>query len=260
MNFGGTHMNQKKSLTPQAVRVQVAMILASEGFERSRRMQRFLDFIVEETLAGRADQLGEYAIGISVFDRRPDFEPALDPIVRNDARRLRLKLLEYYRQCGPQPGQVWIEIPKGGYVPVFKPSTVHDDLREHSRRVAVLPFEILSPVPEVARYGRALCLSLTASLTNTDGLEAIAHGYVEEMPGRDAALELRLGHVIQGGVWKTGDRCRAVVNLIRVADGMLLWAREYEFRDEDLFGIPSEIAREVSMRLGVARPYLAMAA
>src|SRR5690348_4353086 len=87
-------------IAPHAVREQLAAILTSENFVRSRRMQRFLEFIVEETLAGRADQLAEYSIGLAVFDRGTDFEPALDPIVRNDARRLRLKLLEYYRQPG----------------------------------------------------------------------------------------------------------------------------------------------------------------
>jgi len=83
-------------IAPRAVREQLATILTSEAFVRSRRMQRFLEFIVEETLAGRAEQIGEYSIGLAVFDRCTDFEPALDPIVRNDARRLRLKLSEYY--------------------------------------------------------------------------------------------------------------------------------------------------------------------
>ena len=57
----------------QAVRPQLHRILASDVFVRARRMQRLLVFIVEETLAGRADQLGEYGIGISVFDRGQDF-------------------------------------------------------------------------------------------------------------------------------------------------------------------------------------------
>src|SRR5689334_12854480 len=119
------------SIAPHAVREQLAAILASETFVRCRRMQRFLEFIVEETLAGRADQLGEYCIGVSVFDRGEDFEPALDPIVRNDARRLRLKLFEYYRQPGAA-GWILIEVPKGGYVPVFLPTK--DKL---SKRLAV---------------------------------------------------------------------------------------------------------------------------
>lgn len=107
-----------KSIEPDAVRTQLAVILASDGFVRARRMQRFLEFIVEEALAGRAAQLGEYAIGLSVFDRNSDFDPALDPIVRNDARRLRAKLLEYFRQEA-RPSDIVIEVPKGGYVPLF---------------------------------------------------------------------------------------------------------------------------------------------
>jgi hypothetical protein len=83
-------------------------------------MRRFLDYIVGETLAGRAHQLCEYSIGISVFGRDESFEPGLDPIVRNDARRLRQKLAEYdLRSHHEDNRQVRIEIPKGGYVPVF---------------------------------------------------------------------------------------------------------------------------------------------
>jgi hypothetical protein len=83
-------------------------------------MRRFLAFVVEETLAGRASQLCEYSIGISVFERDESFEPGLDPIVRNEARRLRQKLVEYYlRPHDEDHGQVMIDIPKGGYVPVF---------------------------------------------------------------------------------------------------------------------------------------------
>src|SRR5690349_21825888 len=36
------------------VRTETVQILRSEGFVRSRRMQRFLTFVVEEALAGRA--------------------------------------------------------------------------------------------------------------------------------------------------------------------------------------------------------------
>ena len=102
------------------VRQQLAKITGSAGFARAPRITRFLVFVVEETLAGRAGQLCEYSIGISVFDRTESFEPGIDPIVRNDARRLRNKLLEYYQtQRDPRDRRVVIEVPKGAYVPVF---------------------------------------------------------------------------------------------------------------------------------------------
>jgi transcriptional antiterminator Rof (Rho-off) len=110
---------QHRVASARSIRIQLSNILKSIGFIRAERMKRFLEFVVEETLGGRADQLCEYSIGISVFGRDPSFEPGLDPIVRNDARRLRQKLLEYYQQCRNEDTVV-IEIPKGGYVPVFR--------------------------------------------------------------------------------------------------------------------------------------------
>jgi hypothetical protein len=110
-----------KSPSPEAVGIQLSKILQSDGFVNAERMKRFLQFVVEETLAGRAGQLCEYTIGLSVFGREEAFEPGLDPIVRNDARRLRQKLAEYYqRQRNNDGQQVVIDIPKGGYVPTFR--------------------------------------------------------------------------------------------------------------------------------------------
>ena len=106
--------------SPDAVRAQLSKILQSDGFVHARRMRGFLEFVVTETLAGNASRLCEYSIATSVFERSKSFEPGLDPIVRNDARRLRQKLLEYYeRSSHSEDNDVIIEIPKGSYVPVF---------------------------------------------------------------------------------------------------------------------------------------------
>jgi hypothetical protein len=63
-----------------AIRNQLSKILQSDGFIRAPRMRRFLKFVVEEALAGRANLLCEYSIGISVYERDESFDPALDPI------------------------------------------------------------------------------------------------------------------------------------------------------------------------------------
>jgi hypothetical protein len=104
----------------RSVRLQLVRILRSPGFVKAARMKRFLSFVVEETLAGRANQICEYSIGVSVFEKKESFDPAIDPIVRNDARRLRSKLAEYYRTSN-RPNEILIDIPKGGYVPTFGP-------------------------------------------------------------------------------------------------------------------------------------------
>ena len=102
-------------------------------------MIRFLRFIVEETLAGRADKLSEYAIGVEVYDRGESFEPSADAIVRVDARRLRSKLREYYDTVGSND-PLLIEVPKGTYSPVFR------HLRRHPPPTATASIE-----PDVSR-------------------------------------------------------------------------------------------------------------
>ena len=58
-------------------------------------------------------------IGVQVFGKEETFDPRTDPIVRVQARRLRAKLVRYYREEG-RADETVIELPKGGYAPVFK--------------------------------------------------------------------------------------------------------------------------------------------
>ena len=103
----------------QSVREQLQRILASATFQQGDRLKRFLTFIVNEAIAGRRNELKEYVIGVQVFGKEESFDPRTDPIVRVQARRLRAKLVSYYREEGR--ADEWIvELPKGGYAPTFK--------------------------------------------------------------------------------------------------------------------------------------------
>src|SRR5579871_4759537 len=93
---------------------QLNRILASRAFRQADRLKRFLTFIVEETLAGRGEQLKEFAVGVEVFGKPESFDPRNDPIVRVQARRLRAHLALYYSQEG-QADPLVLELPKGGY-------------------------------------------------------------------------------------------------------------------------------------------------
>ncbi len=107
--------------SPAAVRTQLQVILSSATFAQSRRQQAFLRFVVEETLAGRADGLKEYSIALDVFDRDDSFDPQTNSIVRVEASRLRGKLRKYYATTG-RDDPVEIAIPTGTYVPTFAPT------------------------------------------------------------------------------------------------------------------------------------------
>jgi TolB-like protein len=100
----------------KVIREELDRILKSGPFHPSRRRQRFLEYIVNETLAGRGERLKGYNIALEVFDRPETFDPAIDPLVRIEAARLREKLREYYGTDG-QADPVRIELPKGSYTP-----------------------------------------------------------------------------------------------------------------------------------------------
>jgi hypothetical protein len=98
------------------VREQLARMLESTPFVQSPRRQRFLEYVVHETLAGRGERLKGYSIALEVFGRPETFDPVADPIVRIEAGRLREKLRRYYDTDGWND-PVRIELPRGTYMP-----------------------------------------------------------------------------------------------------------------------------------------------
>ena len=105
--------------TQEQIRNALARMLSSEGFSASARNRRLLDYVVDETLAGRADRIKAYTLATVVFERGPDFDPQLDPVVRLEASRLRRALEHYYLTAGKNE-PIRISIPKGSYIPVFE--------------------------------------------------------------------------------------------------------------------------------------------
>ena len=104
--------------SPDDVMAQLLRVLSSPEFAQSGRLQKFLRFIVEETLAGRADALKEYTIALEVFGRDDSFDPQTSSIVRVEASRLRGKL-EKYNAIDGRNDPVCIDLPPGSYVPTF---------------------------------------------------------------------------------------------------------------------------------------------
>lgn len=100
------------------IRAELEKVLRSAEFARRPQLQRFLNFVVEEELAGRGPQLKEYVLGVGVFGRPAHFDPRLDSLVRVEARRLRAALDQYYQGEG-HADPIRIELQKGSYLPSF---------------------------------------------------------------------------------------------------------------------------------------------
>ncbi len=137
--------------TDTEMRKALADVLSSTTFARSERLRAFLSYVVTKDLAGQATQLKGYTIAVDVF-RRPDaFNADSDPLVRVHAGKLRKLLTTYYETDGKDA--VWqIEIPKGGYAPVYlrrPPAAVLPEITVTETVAEVVgPAAVLEALPE----------------------------------------------------------------------------------------------------------------
>lgn len=120
----------KAEFPESQIREELARILASEPFSRSPRISDFLRYVVEEELQGRGNRVKAFTIARDVFGRDERFDPQRDTIVRVEAGRLRRRLAAFYAGPGSESG-IRIEIPVGGYAPVFVRN--NDDAPTRSR-------------------------------------------------------------------------------------------------------------------------------
>ena len=100
------------------LREELERILASKAFASAGGLKNFLQFVVQEALEGRGEQIKESCIGKSVYRRGEAFDPRQDNIVRTEAWRLRARLAKYYETEGARD-RVRIELHKGTYAPAF---------------------------------------------------------------------------------------------------------------------------------------------
>jgi|HubBroStandDraft_6_1064221.scaffolds.fasta_scaffold05230_4 hypothetical protein len=93
-------------------------VVAGRHFAKSPLLSKFFLYVVLETLAGRQAEITEHQIGVQVFGRSPRYLTVEDNIVRNYARQLRRRLAEHFAGEGSSES-LRVEIPHGGYIPVF---------------------------------------------------------------------------------------------------------------------------------------------
>ena len=143
-------MARGDDVTSAEARSALARILESPEFASAARLSDFLRHVVTETVEGRGGAIKGYAIAVDVFGRPADFDQATDPIVRVEASRLRRALAQYYQGSG-SADPVLIELPRGGYVPVFRtrgpdpsPAAVEQDVL-----IEEIPAEESAPAPVV---------------------------------------------------------------------------------------------------------------
>ncbi|MBW8869410.1 MAG: hypothetical protein JF563_01285 [Acidobacteriales bacterium] len=136
------------SADPGTSREALQRVLVSRTFSTAPRLCSLLQYIVENSLSGKFENLTEQQIGIQIFNRSPGYNSAEDTIVRGTARHLRHRLEQYYADEG-HTEHLRITVPKGGYVASFETVTVDTPHRSEPAPVVSLtqPAAIIQPAP-----------------------------------------------------------------------------------------------------------------
>ncbi len=232
------------------VRRQLDRIVASSGFTNSERLRRFLCYVVRAVLEGRASEVKEYTLGVEVFDRGPDYDPRLEPIVRVEARRLRSKLAKYYEADGRQD-PILITLPTGSYTPQWEARTAASAAPpRHSAApvIAVLPFS-----DSAGDYlANGLAEELIRALTRASGLRVVAWPPAVETVPRDARRigeQVGASYVLDGRMWTSGERIRVTAQLLETTTGFYMWSEIYDRESPDAFSLFENLARAICAAL-----------
>ena len=275
---------------PEAdAKAEVERILASKGFASAGRLSRLLRYVVDKTLAGEADQLKEYAVGIEVFDRDDKYDPRLDSIVRVEAGRLRSRLDEYYNGEGAS-APVRITLPRGGYVAQFEPRVVPPPPAVIAPQtstssswakwpltlgliaaVAALvvwlggstptPAETGAPGIAVLAFSGAnaqlaarMTETVTAELARLGTVSVASHTSAMQFAGKRAPLTeisaaLNVDFVLEASIDEEPDGLLAVVRIVDTATNRKVWIADYRGTADEARMLSQRIAFDVGGEL-----------
>ena len=222
------------------IRCQLERVLASSEFRKCAQLSRFLRYTVEEALAGADGASKETLIGIEVFGRRPDYDPGCDPVVRVEARRLRVKLSQYYGNEGRED-PIRIQVPKGGYLPAFEVRAAEPEV---PRTMAVLPFVCPSALESLSDGLTARLISKLAARECWRMVSSTSSSQFKHRPldAREIGRELNAGLILEGSVRRAGRRFRCDTQLVASSDGLHLWAGSFDSGHKDPFAVEDEFA------------------
>jgi TolB-like protein/integral membrane sensor domain MASE1/class 3 adenylate cyclase/Tfp pilus assembly protein PilF len=122
------------------------------------------------------------------------------------------------------------------------------------KTIAILPFENLSGDKANAYFADGIHDEILMHLSKIADLKVISRTSTqhyksapENLP--EIAKQLRVAHILEGRVQKSGDAVRVNVQLIRAADDSQLWADTFDRKLTDIFSVESEVAKAIADQL-----------
>lgn len=122
--------------------------------------------------------------------------------------------------------------------------------------IAVLPFTDLSPEGDQEYFSDGIAEEILNVLVGVDGLDIVSRTSSFQFKGRglgipEIARELKVRHIVEGSVRKSGDAIRVTAQLIDARDDKHLWSQTYDrpLSAENIFAIQDDIANAIVQAL-----------
>ncbi|MER8434925.1 tetratricopeptide repeat protein [Mesorhizobium caraganae] len=121
--------------------------------------------------------------------------------------------------------------------------------------IAVLPFSNYGGDEATGRLADGITEDIITDLARFPEFEVVARNSTEAYKGkpvdvRQIAAALHVGYVLEGSIQRQGTRVRINAQLIEAASGNHLWSDRWDRPDQDVFAVQTEIAEQVTNRLG----------
>jgi adenylate cyclase len=135
--------------------------------------------------------------------------------------------------------------------------TQRKQLQFDNKRIAVLPFQNISPDPNDEYFADGMTEELISTMSKIGDLKVIARtsvmGYKEGRQKKieEIATELQVGTILEGSVRKADHNLRITAQLIDSKTSEHLWSESYNRELKDVFAIQSEISETVAQSLKV---------
>ncbi|MGJ8691403.1 MAG: hypothetical protein ACSHW0_02865 [Thalassotalea sp.] len=112
------------------IAIEASRLLATRQFVKSAILTRLLTYLVTCTLKNEVPK--EISIGVEVFDKDTNYDPANDSLVRVYIHKLRSKIDAIY-QAQDKHEKLRLSIPKGGYQVILEP---FNDAAKNDERIS----------------------------------------------------------------------------------------------------------------------------
>jgi DNA-binding winged helix-turn-helix (wHTH) protein/TolB-like protein/Tfp pilus assembly protein PilF len=135
-------------------------------------------------------------------------------------------------------------------------STVASSTPVEAKSIAILPFKPLGSDPNDEYLGLGMADTLIGRLSHLSQVVVRPTSAIRKYSGSDldviaAGREQRVDAVLEGSIYRAGERIRLSVQLVSVRDGASLWSYKCDERCSDIFAVQDSISERVAEALAL---------